>query len=103
MGKTAVVGAKDRKTNHVSAKVVEHTDRATLQGFVTSRVQHGAAVFTDDAKAYKGLPNHASVSRSANQYVDGQIHTNGVESFWPMLKRAHKGTFHKLSPKHLQR
>ncbi len=35
--------------------------------------------------------------------MDGQIHTNGVESFWSMLKRAHKGTFHKMSAKHLQR
>ena len=40
---------------------------------------------------------------SVGEYVDGHIHTNGVESFWSMLKRAHKGVYHKLSPKHLQR
>ena len=101
--KTAVVGAKDRKSNRVSAKVVERTDKPTLHGFVASRVERNAQVFTDDAKAYKGLPNHGSVSHSAGEYVNGQIHTNGVESFWSMLKRAHKGTFHKMSPKHLQR
>lgn len=62
-----------------------------------------ARVFTDDWLAYRGLPNHSAVKHSAGQYVDGQIHTNGVESYWSMLKRAYKGTFHKMSPKHLQR
>ena len=103
VGKTAVVGAKDRKTKRVSAQVVENTDGATLQRFVVDNADWQAQVYTDDASAYKSLANHASVKHSAGQYVDGQIHTNGVESFWSMLKRAHKGTFHKLSPKHLQR
>ena len=40
---------------------------------------------------------------SVYEYVKGGIHTNGIESFWSMLKRAHKGTFHRLSPKHLHR
>ena len=43
------------------------------------------------------------VNHSARQYVDGDVHTNGIESFWSMLKRARRGTLHKLSPKHLQR
>ena len=47
--------------------------------------------------------DHASVRHSVGEYVDGMAHTNGIESFWSMLKRAHKGTFHKISPKHLQR
>ena len=103
VGKTAVVGAKDRNTNRVQARVVERTDRATLQGFVSEATVPGAPVYTDCATAYRGLPNHAAVAHSAGQYVDGQIHTNGVESFWSMLKRAHTGTFHKMSRKHLQR
>ena len=101
--KTAVVGAKDRKTNRVAAKVVERTDGPTLQGFVVDNAEWDAEIYTDDATAYRALANHSTVKHSAGQYVDGQIHTNGVESFWSMLKRAHKGTFHKLSPKHLQR
>ena len=40
---------------------------------------------------------------SVSEFVNGMAHTNGIESFWSMLKRAHKGTFHKMSPKHLQR
>ncbi|MDE0488551.1 MAG: IS1595 family transposase [Gammaproteobacteria bacterium] len=103
VGKTAVVGAKDRDSNRVAAKVVERTDGPTLQGFVVDNAEWDAEIYTDDATAYCALANHSTVKHSAGQYVDGQIHTNGVESFWSMLKRAHKGTFHKLSPKHLQR
>ena len=103
IGKTAVVGAKDRKTGHVAAQVVTRTDAATLQGFVKTHVADGAEVYTDEARAYQGLPNHSSVRHSVGEYVDRHIHTNNVESFWSMLKRAHKGTFHKISPKHLQR
>ena len=63
-----------------------------------------ATVYTDDAKAYNNLPfDHATVKHSVAEYVNGQAHTNGIESFWSMLKRAHKGTFHKMSPKHLHR
>ncbi len=101
---TAVVGAKDRATNQVSAKVVQHTDKATLQGFVADNAEPDAVVFTDDALAYEGISNpHETVKHSVSEYVRGVAHTNGIESFWSMLKRAHKGTFHKISPKHLHR
>ena len=101
---TAVVGAKDRATNKVSAKVVTETDKETLHGFVAENAAPDATVFTDDAAAYEGIPSpHESVKHSVSEYVKGMAHTNGIESFWSMLKRAHKGTFHKISPKHLQR
>ena len=104
VGKTAVVGAKDRATKHVAAKVVTSTDKETLQGFVKDHAAKDATVYTDEAKAYKTLPfNHDSVKHSLQEYVKGDVHTNGIESLWSMLKRAHKGTFHKLSPKHLDR
>ena len=104
VGKTAIVGAKDRATNAVSATVVKGTDAKTLQGFVSDRTAPDATVYTDDASAYSGLPfDHESVCHSAGEYVRDMAHTNGIESFWSMLKRAHKGTFHKLSPKHLDR
>ena len=104
VGKTAIVGAKDRATNAVSARVVRETDAETLQGFVAAHAATGATVYTDDAAAYNSIPNpHQSVKHSVGEYVDGMAHTNGIESFWSMLKRAHKGTFHKISPKHLQR
>ncbi|MDE0233255.1 MAG: IS1595 family transposase [bacterium] len=103
VGKTAVVGAKDRATNWVSARVVDRTDKLTLQGFALSHMDGGAEVFTDDAKAYQGLPNHQTVKHSISEYVNGEAHTNGVESFWAMLKRGYHGTYHRLSRKHLQR
>ena len=71
------------------------------QGFVLGTVP-GASVYTDDSTAYTTLPDHESVKHSVGEYVRG-IHTNGVESFWATLKRAHKGTFHRISPKHLNR
>ena len=103
-GKTAVAGVKDRATNRVSAAVVRATDTATLQDFVTERATPNATVYTDEASAYTGLPfDHHTVKHSVGEYVDGKVHVNGIESFWSMLKRAHKGTFHKISPKHLNR
>ena len=103
VGKAAVVGVKDRATNQVTARVVESTDRETLQGFVKAHTRSGAKVYTDEAHAYDGLPNHETVKHSVGEYVRGMAHTNGVESFWSMLKRGYHGTYHQMSPKHLQR
>ena len=104
VGKSVVVGAKDRATNEVRAEVVDGPTRRTLQGFVTDHAAPGATVYTDDAAAYKGMPfEHESVRHSVGEYVSGMAHTNGIESFWATLKRAHKGVYHKISPKHLQR
>ena len=104
VGKTAVAGAKDRATGQVRAEVIPDTRATTLQGFVADHAAPGATVYTDDASAYKGMPfHHESVRHSVGEYVSDMAHTNGIESFWSMLKRAHKGTFHKISPKHLQR
>ena len=105
IGKTAVVGVKDRESNEVRAEVVRRVDGATLQGFVREHVEPGSTVYTDESRSYKGMPefDHAAVNHSVSEYVRGQAHTNGMESFWSMLKRAHDETFHKMSPKHLQR
>ena len=102
--KTAVVGAKDRDSNCIAAKVVDDTDAKTLQGFIVDHVDTFATVYTDDASAYASLPfDHESVKHSVGEYVKDVVHTNGIESFWSMLKRAHKGIYHKMSPKHLDR
>ena len=104
VGKTAVVGAKDRATKQVAARVVPNTTKATLHGFVSEHAAPDATVYTDDALAYENLPfDHETVRHSLEEYVRGDVHTNGIESLWSMLKRAHKGTFHKWSPKHLDR
>ena len=80
------------------------TDKPTLQGFVAQHAAPDAKVFTDDASAYEGLPfDHEAVCHSAGEYVRGMAHTNGIESFWSMLKRGYQGTYHHLSEKHLDR
>ena len=104
IGKAIIAGAKDRKTNKIKAKVVENTDAKTLQKFVADTAAKGATVYSDDAAAYKGMPfDRTSVRHSVGEFVDGMAHTNGIESFWSMLKRAHKVVYHKISAKHLQR
>ena len=103
VGKVAVAGVKDRATGRVSAAVVERTDGATLKPFVLSRVAQEADIYTDEHGAYDGLPNHATVAHSVGEYVSGKAHTNGIESFWSMLKRGYYGTYHRMSPKHLSR
>lgn len=104
VGKTAVVGIKDRETNQVKAEVVEHTNKETLQSFVVENTTESAIIYTDEAKAYSGMPRrHFPVRHSVGEYVREQAHTNGIESFWAMLKRGHKGTYHKMSVKHLHR
>ena len=70
VGKTALVGAKDRKTKKVKAKVIKKTDAKTLQKFVADSAAKGATVYTDDATAYKGMPfEHESVRHSVGEYV----------------------------------
>ena len=106
VGKTAVAGVKDRETNAVAARKVERTDAPHLAGFVAERTEPGSKVYTDDAAAYgplQGPFDHAAVNHSAGEYVRGQAHTNGMESFWSKLKRGYQGTFHHFSEKHTDR
>ena len=105
VGKVAVIGAKARGGN-VKVDVIESTDGATLKGFVRENVEQGATVLTDEHAGYRGLSaiyGHHSVKHSVGEYVNGMVHTNGIESFWAMLKRGYKGTYHKMSAKHVAR
>ena len=102
-GKTAVVGMKDRPTGKVAAQVLPDSRRETVQRFVAEHSKPGAKIYTDEGGAYYGLPNRESVQHGVGEWVRDMAHTNGVESFWSMLKRAHKGVYHQLSAKHLQR
>jgi len=104
VGKTAVVGIKERGSNRVQAEVVQLTDGKTFKGFVLDRTNEDTIVVTDEARAYLGMPRrHVTVKHSVGEYVRDQAHTNGMESFWSLLKRGFTGTYHKISPKHLHR
>ena len=106
VGKTPVAGAKDRETNRVSATVIQGTTQEDLEGFIQDRVRPGSTVYTDDHSGYNRLWldfEHSSVRHSVREFVKGKAHTNGIESFWALLKRGYYGTYHRMSEKHLQR
>ena len=95
---------KDRKSGMVTAEVVETTDKNTLQGFVAVNTEVDAVVYTDEHRSYQNLPRpHQAVKHSIKEFVDGQAHTNGIESFWANLKRGYNGVYHQMSAKHLPR
>ncbi len=104
VGKAPVAGMRERETGKVKAQPVDGVDASALQGFVYMNTEHDATVYTDEAPVYRGLNRkHETVNHSVGQYVDGMASTNGIESFWSMLKRGYHGTYHKMSPKHLPR
>ena len=104
VGKTAVVGAKDRETGHVTATSVAFTDKPSLHAFIDQHVEQASAVYTDDARAYVGMSRlHKTVNHSAGEYVNDWAHTQGIESFWALMKRGLHGTYHHVSVKHLDR
>lgn len=104
-GKKAVVGARDRESGMIRAEVVDDTTRKTLHGFIRRNVSIRSQIYTDEAHAYKNLIDyhHKSVSHSKGEYVKGRVSTNGIESFWALLKRAHVGSFYNMSHQHLHR
>jgi len=105
VGKAKVVALRERDTNRVVATVVDSLSKKTLQGLVHEIVGEGSTLYTDGNTAYAGMDGytHEAVNHSVGQYVRQKAHTNGVESFWSLLKRAHMGTYHRLSKKHLAR
>ena len=103
IGKTPVTGVKDRGTKEVRVQVTQPVNRATVQEFVEGHVSPDATLYTDESSAYDGLPDHETVRHSIGEYVQEQAHTNGIESFWSLLKRGYYGTYHKMSEKHLAR
>ena len=103
VGKSIVAGTRDRASKRVSAEVVPDTTRLTLGNFIAARTRPDTMIYTDESKSYSGLPHHASVVHSRGEYVDGDCHINGMEAFWSLFKRGYHGTFHKMSPKHLDR
>lgn len=103
VGKAIVHGVLDRPSRRIVARVVPDAKTSTLLPLVLKRIDSGAMVYTDEWWAYRSLPHHGMVRHGVGQWVDGQAHTNGLESFWSLLKRGYHGTFHHVSPKHLDR
>ena len=103
-GKTPVIGMLDRPTNHIDAETIGTTTRAEMGDFVRRHADRTAVVYSDEHSGYDRIPNpRVAVKHSAKEYVRGMAHTNGMESFWAMLKRGYVGTYHHMSSKHLNR
>ena len=103
--KTAVVGIIENN-GRVRAEPISNLSKAYLQRFVRANAREGATVVTDAFRSYAGLSDaytHKTVNHSVGEYVRDQAHTNGIESFWALLKRGHYGIFHSMSGKHLHR
>jgi len=103
VGKTAVHGILDRHYRQVRAKVVPNVGRETLQNAILNNVTPFAKVYTDEHVGYDGLSKqfvHKVVNHS-REYVRGQVHTQGIENFWSLLKRTLRGTYVAVEPFHL--
>ena len=105
VGKQVVLGIRLRETGEIRAFPIDKTDGATLKDGIRSNVAGGSTVYTDCHKGYRGMREyrHEAVAHSAGEYVRGEIHTNGIESFWALLKRSITGSYHYISVKHLSR
>jgi transposase-like protein len=102
--KVAVMGILQRDGS-VRTVVVENRKKSTMQGEVNKHVEAGAALYSDALKSYDGLANKYAhqVIDHAVSYVDGAVHTNGLENYWSLLKRGIAGTYVSVEPFHLFR
>jgi transposase-like protein len=101
----AIVAAVLERGGKVRAKVVDKRKKKDLQALVRDNVEPGSALYSDSLKSYDGLAaeyEHQVIDH-AEAYVDGQVHTNGMENFWSLLKRGLNGTYVSVEPFHLFR
>jgi transposase-like protein len=106
MVKTPVMGILDRAERKVRATVIPSVKRETLQAEILRQVEKGSTVYTDQAISYEKALSKDYVHEMVNhlsRYVDGRIHTNGLENFWSLLKRGLNGTYVAVEPFHLFR
>jgi transposase-like protein len=108
-GKVVVAGLLERNErkggSKVRLKVLPTTRKGVIQSNVRAHVAPGSALITDSLLSYQGLNREYfhGVINHAERYADGHVHTNGMENFWSLLKRAIKGTYVSIEPFHLFR
>jgi transposase-like protein len=104
-GKSIVMGLLERETGKARAKVVPNVRAFHIRSTVIEHVERGSTIYSDALRSYRNLPVdgffHEFVDHT-EQYVNGQVHTNGMENFWSLLKRTIKGTYVSVEPFHLQ-
>jgi len=104
--KMAVMGMLDRESRQVRAKVIPNAKREVLQAEILREIEQGSTVYTDGWTGYDNLAAqnyiHDTVTHM-NEYVKGQVHTQGIENFWSLLKRGLNGTYVAVEPFHLSK
>lgn len=104
-GKTPVFGVVKRQGS-IKTSIVENVRQVTLMPLIKKMVKSGSLIFTDESNSYNKVESmgycHEKVKHGKNEYVRGNTHTNTIEGFWSQFKRSVHGTFHCVSPKHLQ-
>ncbi|MGA3100273.1 MAG: IS1595 family transposase [Terracidiphilus sp.] len=104
--KTPVFGMLDRETRQVRAHVIPEVKREILMEAILSNIEKGSTIYSDGLSDYKPLRNMEFVHETVNhlnEYVRGQVHTQGIENFWSLLKRGLRGTYIAVEPFHLDR
>ena len=104
--KPVVMGMLDRELRQVRAKVVPNVKRETLQNEILNQIEGGSTVYTDRCPAYDALKAQSYIHETVNhveEYVRGEVHTQGIENFWALLKRGLRGTYVAVEPYHLDR
>jgi transposase-like protein len=101
----AIVAAVLERGGKVRAKVVDKRKKKDLQALVRDNVEAGSSLYSDALRSYDGLDGEFAhqVVDHAIEYVNGNVHTNGLENFWSLLKRGMKGTYVSVEPYHLFR
>ena len=103
--KTAVLGFRERGTGRVNALVIPYAGKGEIRPRVRKSVKGGSTLYTDSSLAYHGMGEfyEHEVVNHAERYVEGRIHTNGLENFWSLVKRGLYGTYVSVEPFHLFR
>ncbi len=104
--KVAVMGMLERDSRQVRAKVVPNVKREVLQREILNEIEHGEKIYTDGWVGYDNLAAREYIHETVNhvnEYVCGQVHTQGIENFWSLLKRTLGGTYVAVEPFHLDR
>ncbi len=98
VGKSAVMGVKDRDSNRIVAKQVENVSQVEAGELFETTVEEGAKVYSDESRVYDKILNREAVNHTGGEYVRGDVHTNGIESFWNGLSQCTSGVEAGFSP-----
>jgi transposase-like protein len=96
----------DRNTRQVRAHVIPEVKREVLMDSILNNIEKGSTIYSDGLTEYQSLKTQSFVHETVNhlyEYVRGEVHTNGIENFWSLLKRGLKGTYVSVEPFHLDR